>query len=213
MEVWRKTIILFAAWLILWIFPINLTSALDEKHIWAARCCFGEASFKIQDCLPILHIVKKLTDSENKTNRKLCRYRKTPPHKCRRVTYVEKMKALSFAIRPGHGKNLDRKQLERWRMVQRLPWGDADFWPKKYNERYADIRKVVSLFFDGRTRDPCRNAFYWGGTMDVPKKNMYPVSCANNAAGILKTKKETANTFYGVTWQRKNLNKRASNLE
>lgn len=213
MEVRSKTVTLLLLWFCLWFFPLNVNANVNEKHIWAARCCYGEASFAIQDCLPILHVVKKLTNSENRTNKKLCGYRGIPVEKCRTTTFVEKMKRVSFAVRPGHGNNLDGKQLERWRTVQNLPWGDADFWPAKYNAEYAKIRKLVSLYFSGRTRDPCVDALYWGGPIDTPQKTMYPVSCANNAAGFLEKKQETANIFYGVTWQRKNLNGLVSKTE
>jgi hypothetical protein len=162
-----------------------------EIRLWAARACFGEASFAIQDCLPVLHVVKKLTEMENKTNKKQGARSKTQKH----TTYVEKLRAVSFAVRPGRETSLTGKQLERWQTVKILPWGAAPFWPAKWNARWAKIRELVMLFFEGRTRDPCKTALYWGGPMDVPAPYMRPVSCANNAAGMLKEKKKPLTYF------------------
>ncbi len=49
------------------------------------------------------------------------------------------------------------------------------------------MQRFVESWGAGRVRNPCPKALHWGGTMDKPSGNWFPVSCGR-----------TRNIFYTV---------------
>ncbi len=77
----------------------------------------------------------------------------------------------------------------RAREVSAWPWGDISGKSERFNERWAELRELVTEVLRGARDDPCPRAVHWGGAMDAPKGKMVPAKCAS----------ATANTFYAVT--------------
>lgn len=180
-----------------------------ETQLWAARMLFGESTFQFQD-IQILFIVKRLWLQRNKTLRKQCKRAKKTV--CEQVTFLDTMRQYSAAVRPGHDRHLQGskqiKQLERWKMVQELPWGDYDGWTRvnlhKYNRKWAIWRKLVNMWYNGKIKDACPTAMHWGGRhLDAVLSGYAEVECSNDAGGFLSEKATTVNAMQAKAKGRK----------
>jgi len=181
----------------------------QETQLWAARMLFGEATFQFQD-IQILFVVKRLWLQRNKTLRKQCKHAKKDV--CEQVTFLDIMRQYSAAVRPGHDKHLKGskkiKQLERWLMVQELPWGDYDGWTNvnlhKYNKKWATWRKLVNMWYNGKIKDVCPSTMHWGGRhLDAVLSGYAEVECSNDAGGFLSEVTPTVNAMQAKAKRRK----------
>jgi hypothetical protein len=137
-----------------------LATTLDPSSlVWAARTCYLEASFNEPDCLALLWVARK---------------------KAARVErpWIEVLRDYSSI----------RVDTPRSKEISEFPWGDVPGKSDRFNERWQQLRELVTEFEQGVHADPCPSAEHWGGSMDAPQGRMIKARCAMS----------TRNTFYAI---------------
>lgn len=102
--------------------------------IWAARVCYLESTFRLDDCRAILHVARKRAARSGQQ-------------------WLDALRAYSV---------LERSQTPRAREVRALPWGDVEDKGTRWNEQWAQLRDLVVSFAAGSVPDPTPGATQWG---------------------------------------------------
>jgi hypothetical protein len=62
----------------------------------------------------------------------------------------------------------------RAKWVRALPWGELH---GQHAKEWAHVQKLVTLWGQGKVKDPCPRAEHWGGAMDRPGRSWEPTTC------------------------------------
>lgn len=148
--------------------PIPSSSWDADARITLARAWVGEADWRPRDHIAIGWVLAKRWKI----------YNRRPE---RSASFGEFIRLYCSPLK-GHSR--------RQRLIQALPWGDptsmavgAYKHPKNVT-RWRRVRERVERWGRGLFRDPCPKALHWGGTMDTPYRNWFPVRCGGPTANI-----------------------------
>ena len=153
--------------------PVQADWWTDEAQLTLARSLIGEADGHKADYAPIAWVYAK-------------RYRLYTKAQQGDLTFAQFITQYSSPL---------TQKTPRARMVQSLPWGDAEkgiYTRPRLRNRWEMVREFVIDWGEGRHRDPCPSALHFGGAMDKPHAQWEPVRCG-----------KTNNIFWTIKGRRK----------
>jgi hypothetical protein len=134
--------------------PVPEQEWTPHAQLWAARACFAEAAFNLDDCRELLWVVTRRSAEGG---------------------WVAMLRTYCAGMRP-RARQLSARQAA----IRRYPWGDVPGASSAFNRRWGSLRTFVQEW--GRGEHPSRcNATHWGGRMDAPQGDMVPVRCIGTA--------------------------------
>jgi hypothetical protein len=108
-----------------------------------------------------------------------------------KIRFLDMIRAYCAGLEPTNRTPTPR---QKWVRSLSLDMSTPDNWPSEHVswERHKKFWKAALNRSDqwvrGKLVDPCNGeAWHWGGSMDIPGKELYPVDCG-----------ETLNVFYGI---------------
>jgi len=147
--------------------PIPGSQWTESSKLYAAQACYAEAGFYEPDCGEILWVLATRWQRVQ-----TFRYRDPGTREIRLWQFSDMIKEYVSALTPK--KTLYERLSIRQREIRKFPWGTLLATPdhvlrfspkasvKRFNFRWASLRKLVEEWFMGRIKQHCPGASHWG---------------------------------------------------